>query len=73
LRLTIYTGKQVSLRPGSASVAPGRLRLARSSPLSRPIAAHRASFGQLPVAAAEAASTRCLLFVRHLPVAGRFS
>jgi hypothetical protein len=40
--------------------------------LSRPLQLTPAPFGQLPVAAAGAASTRCLLFVRHLPVAGSF-
>jgi hypothetical protein len=38
--------------------------------LSRLLQLTRAPFGQLPVAAS--ASTRCLLFVRHLPVAGSF-
>ena len=45
-------GKEVSLRPGSASVAPGQLRLARCSPLSRPVAAHRTSVRAAPVSAA---------------------
>ena len=29
-------------------------------------------FGAAPVSAAGAASTRCPMYVRHLPVAGRF-
>ena len=41
--------------------------------LSRTLQLTPAPVGQLPVAAAGAASTRCLLFVRHLPVAGRLS
>jgi len=41
--------------------------------LSRPLQLHPAFIRAAAVSAAGAASTRCLLFVRHLPVAGRLS